>query len=143
MTAKQYLQSYRRIKGNYSAVLEEYKSVEADIISLKSPSLGDRVQTPAKNDPIGDIVCKLEDKKAKIGLWMVEYNSKLMVIENQIREMNKIDNDYYVILSLRYLLYKDWKFICDKLNLSRSQANVIHGKALQEFDSIYGSFYKS
>ena len=86
MTTKQYLTSYRSMKGIYNAIIEEYKSVESDIVSLKSPSLGDRIQSSPKNDPIGEIVCRLEDKRGKIGLKMVEYNAKLMLIENQDRK---------------------------------------------------------
>ena len=141
MTAKQYLQSYRRLRGHYNAIVEEYLAAENDMITLKSPKFGDRTMSSAKNDPIGDIVCRLEDKKAKIGIWMVESSTKMMMIESQVREMNSINPDYYVILSLRYLLDKDWRFICEKICMSRAQANVVHGMALKEFDAIYGSTY--
>jgi hypothetical protein len=38
-------------------------------------------------------------------------------------------------------MYKDWKFICKSLNVSRAQANVIHGRALQEFEKKYAETY--
>ena len=141
MTAKQYLQSYRRIEGKYLAAIEEYKSVENDMITLKSPNFDERVQTSAKSDPIGDMVIRLEEQKGKIGLQIVNFRSQMLLIRNQISDMDKIDNDYCVILLLKYVLYKDWKFVCKSLNLSRSQANVIHGKALVEFDRIFGQNY--
>ena len=139
MTAKQYLSEYRRIEGRYRAAVEEYRSVEADMVSLRSPNLdGDRVQTMPKNDPIGEIVIKMEDERAKIGMRMVKLRSQLLMIRNQIADLDKIDNDYSAILTLRYVLYKDWKFVCNSLNVSRTQANVLHGRALSEFDSIFG-----
>ena len=142
MTAKQYLQEYRRIEGKYKAAIEEYRNVESEMVSIKSPKLdGDRVQTSSKSDPIGEIVCNLEDERAKIGMKMVKFNSQMLMIRNQISQMEVVDNDFYVILLFRYVLYKDWKFVCDKLNLSRAQANVVHGRALQEFDRAFNQIY--
>ena len=60
MTAKQYLQSYQRIERRYNAVVEQIKSIENEMISLRSPNFDERVQTSPKKDPIGEIVCNLE-----------------------------------------------------------------------------------
>lgn len=141
MTAKQYLQHYRVLEGNYRIAIEEYKNVENDMISLKSPTLGDKIQSSPQNDPIGDIVINLEKQKAKIGIQILKYRSQMTTVRNQISELEKVNNDYYVILLLRYILHKDWKFVCDSLNLSRTHANVVHGQALQEFDRIFGQNY--
>lgn len=142
MTAKQYLQWYRVLEGKYKTALEEYKNVENDMISLKSPSFDDRVQTSPQNDPIGEIVCDLEKQKAKIGMDMVKYKARMLTIRQQISGLEEVNNDFCVVLLLRYVLYKDWKFVCDNLKMSRSQANVIHGRALQEFDRIYSKDYR-
>lgn len=141
MTAKQYLSSYKRIEGKYKTAVEEYRMIENEMVSLKSPSFEERVQSSAKNDPIGEIVIKLEDKKAKIGLSMLKYRGQMITMRSQMAEMEKVDSDYHLILILRYILYKDWKFICNSLNVSRAQANVIHGRALLEFDRIFGEKY--
>ena len=142
MTAKQYLSNYKRIEGRYKTAIEEYRMIENDMVSLKSPSFEERVQTSSKNDPIGDIVIKLEMKKGKIGLDIVKYRTQMITIRNQIDEIENIDNEYHLILVLRYILNKDWKFICDSMSVSRAQANKVHGKALVEFDKIFGEKYK-
>ena len=141
MTAKQYLQSYQRIERRYNAVVEQIKSIENEMISLRSPNFDERVQTSPKKDPIGEIVCNLEKEKGKLGLIMTEYRAKMLLMKNQIKEIDSVNNDYYIILLFRYILYKDWKFICCNLNLSRAQANVLHGKALLEFDGKFNNFY--
>jgi len=141
MTAKQYLQSYRQIERRYNAVVEEIKSIDSEMISLKSPSFDERVQTSPKKDPIGDMVCNLEREKGKLGMRMTEYRAKMIVIKRQVAEIDELNNDYYIILLFRYILFKDWKCICDKLRLSRAQANVLHGRALVEFDNKFGSIY--
>lgn len=142
MTAKQYLQHYRTLEGNYKTAIEEYKNVENDMITLKSPTLGDKVQSSPQNDPIGDMVINLEKQKAKIGLKIVKYKSQMLTVRQEIGELEEVDTDFYHILLLRYVLYKDWKFICNSLNMCRAQANIVHGKALTEFDSIYGEKYR-
>ena len=137
MTAKEYLQGYREIESNYNVMVESYKNVESQMINLKSPGFDERVKTSAKSDPIGTIVCNLEDEKAKIGLKIIELNAKMILIKNQINSMNEVDSDYYAILLLRYIMYKDWRFICDSLSVSRTQANRLHGRALQEFNKKF------
>lgn len=143
MTAKQYLQSYKKLETRYKVALEELKNVEQDLVSIKSPQFDDKVQTSPKKDPIGDMVIQLENEKAKIAMKVTYYAAKMNLIKNQISELEECYNDYYVIILLRYVLAKDWKFICDKLCLSRSQANVVHGKALQEFDRNFNVFYSN
>lgn len=141
MTAKQYLQSYQRLERNYNLVVEQIKSIESEMITLRSPGFDERVQTSPKKDPIGEMVCNLEKEKGKLGIKMTQYRARMLLIKRQIAEIDSINNEYYVILLLRYVLYKDWKFICDTLNLSRSQANVFHGRALLEFDTKFGQNY--
>lgn len=139
MTAKQYLMLYRELEGKYNTTLEEYKSLEADMISLNSPSFGDRVQSSPKNDPIGEMVCRIESQKGVIGLKMLSYSNQMFLIRNQIHEIGKVKEEYGTILIMRYVIHKDWRFICDKLYMSRAQANIIHNKALQEFDKHFGA----
>lgn len=141
MTAKQYLQHYRTLEGRYKTAVEDYKNVENEMISLKSPTFGDKVQTSPQNDPIGEIVISLEKQKVRVGINIVKYRSQMLTVRKQITELENVDNDFCVILLLRYVMYKDWKFICKSLNVSRAQANVIHGRALQEFEKKYAETY--
>lgn len=143
MTAKQYLQSYKKYERYYNAVIEQIKSIESEMISLKSPNFEERVQSSPKNDPIGEMVCALEKEKGKLGMRMTEYKGKMLLIKRQIMEIDKVDNDYYIVLLFRYILNKDWRFICDTLHLSRAQANVVHGRALLEFDEQFGHIYEN
>jgi len=142
MTAKQYLQLYKKYENRYFILAEQIKALENEITSLKSPNFDERVQTSPKKDPIGEMVCNLEKEKAKLSLKMTECTSNKLIIKNQVNYFEEINDDYYTVLLLRYILYKDWKFICDKLSLSRTQANVIHGRALQDFDLKFKEYYE-
>ena len=130
------------MERRYNAVVEQIKAIECEMISIGSPGFDERVQSSPKKDPIGEIVCNLEREKGNLGLKMAEYRAKMILIKRQISEIDSVNSDYYIILLFRYILYKDWKFICDNLHLSRAQANVIHGRALQEFDSKFGKIYE-
>jgi hypothetical protein len=142
MTAKEYLQLYRKYERYYNLVIEQIKSIDNEMISLKSPTFDERVQTSPKKDPIGEMVCALEKEKGKLGMRMTEYKAKMTLIQRQVAEMDKTNSDYYVILLLRYILFKDWQFICDSLHLSRTQANRLNGQALLEFDAKFGQIYE-
>lgn len=141
MTAKYYLQGYKMYKTRCLMMAEEVKEIESNIISLKSPCLSERVQSSPKNDPIGEMVIQLESDKAKLVLRMTGLRAKMMVIRNQVEAMAKINEEYCAVLLLRHILGKDWKFICSSLNISRAQANKIHGKALQEFERQFADRY--
>ena len=141
MTAKQYLQSYKSIKSRLYTICEQIKSIESDVINIKSPGFDERVKSSPKSDPIGDMVCDLEKKKGVLGLKMIEYQAKMLVIQKQVSAFEETNNDYYVILLFRYILFKDWQSICDTLHLSRAQANKLHGEALKDFDLKFGNIY--
>lgn len=141
MTAKQYLQSYKRLEKRYNAVIEEIKSIENEMVSLRSPNFDERVQTSPKKDPIGEMVCALEKEKGKLAMKMMEYKTKMIVIRNQVAEMDDVNMEYYLILLFRYILSKDWQFICDNLHVSRTQANRLNGQALTEFDAKFNHLY--
>lgn len=141
MTTKQYLQSYQNLERRYNVLIEQLRNIDNEVISLKSPGFDERVQTSAKNDPIGDIVINLVKEKGYLSMKLTECRSRMFLIRKQISEIDSTDNDYYVILLMRYILYKDWKFICASLKMSRAQANIIHGRALQEFDSKFNKYY--
>lgn len=141
MTAEEYLKSYHRYVCNYKASVKEYKSVDEDMITIKSPSFDDRVQTSPKNDPIGEIVINMEKRKAAIGVRMLNFQTKMTMIRNQLASLEEVNDEYYTILMLRYILDEDWKSICSNLCVSRTQANKILKQALAEFDKKFGETY--
>jgi hypothetical protein len=143
MTAKQYLQSYKDIERRYNTVIEEIKEIEGNIISLRSPSFEDEIKGTPKNDPIGELVISMEEEKGKLAIKLMYYKAKMQLIKSQIVEMESVNSNYYTILILRYVMGKDWDFICKNLVYSRTQANRIHCQALQEFDLKYGKIYKN
>lgn len=141
MTAKQYLQRYEYFERKYIAAIEEIKTLEQEMISLKSPNFDERVQTSIVSDPICEMFCKLESEKGKLVMKITKYKGQMALIKNQIAELEDDCNNYYAILLFRYIFHKDWKFIGDNLRYSRTQLNRLHGMALKEFDARFKEIY--
>ncbi len=142
MTAKQYLQRYEYFERKYIAAIEEIKTLEQEMISLKSPNFEEKVQTSVVSDPICEMFCNLESEKGKLVMQIAKYKGQMFVIKNQISELEDDYNNYYAILLFRYIFHKDWKFIGDKLRYSRTQLNRLHGLALKEFDAKFRKIYE-
>lgn len=137
MTAKEYLQSYKRMKEQRQIYFEMLANVDAELITLQSQNFSQEVKGCPKNDPIGEIVVELISQKEELANKIADIRAKEIVIEHQLASMSEIDDEFYKILTYRYMLYNDWKTICDKMSVSRTQANRIHGKALAEFDKKF------
>ena len=137
MTAKEYLNDYKRIKRQRHIYMQTLSEVENDIISIGGVNYGDKVNSSPKNDPIGNVVIELTNKKAKLGLDIAALRAKELIIENQIAKMKNINTKYYEILVYRYMFSYDWRSICEIIGYGRSQANEVHGRALQKFEEIF------
>ena len=66
-------------------------------------------------------------------------------IEKRKHIISQIDSlknkDYYSVLTLRYVLNNTFDEISEKMNYSIRNVFKIHGRALQEFEKLYGSEY--
>ena len=59
-----------------------------------------------------------------------------------ISQIDKIENEtYYEILFARYIEKKTFEKIADELTYSWRQVIRLHGRALQEFERVYGNMY--
>ena len=142
MTTKQYLSRYRKFMSDIVFYENMKENVIKDIASLKSPSFDEQVQGSPKNDPIGELVIELEKDIGKYNLEIINCKAKMILIDNQIRKLKEINEDYYKLLSYRYEIGFDWKQISEKILMSRSTMNRIHGAALLKFDELFGETYK-
>ena len=137
MTAKEYLEDYKRIVKRRKMLIKQIEDIDSDIISIGGINYGDKVKNSPKNDPIGEIVIQLVNKKARIGLNIVALQAKEVVYANQIAQMQENNEAYYEVLVYRYMFGLEWKEICDAMKKSRSRINVLHGEALKEFDLLF------
>lgn len=137
MQVKEYLQRYRNIVSKRKALTKRLAEVDKEIISIGGIDYSDKIQNSPKNDPIGEIVIQLTDKKAGIGLQILELQAKESIYENQIMKMAEIDQSYFEILVYRYMFCYDWREVSEAMHYGRTQINNIHGKALKLFDEMF------
>ena len=134
MKAKEYLQQYKHLEEQKMSLIERMRAIDEDVASIGGTNYGDRVQSSPKNDPIGEIVIELIKKKSTIGLKLTEVRAKQLVIENLLANVSDTQPKFYRVLVHRYIMGDDWKTICCDMNISRGEANRLHGKALLFFE---------
>lgn len=137
MTAKEYLQEYQSMRMQRQAYAKMLETIDQDIISIGGVDYGDKVQSSPTNDPIGNVVISLIQRKTQIGLKMAGIRAKEIVVENQIIKLADTNPEYCEIIIARYMNNYDWRTICNVMNCSRAQANIIHGKALKAFSERF------
>ena len=73
------------------------------------------------------------------------HGKKCLVIDKRNHIIEQIDGmedvNMYHVLSSRYIGRKTFDEIAIEMNYSRMQINRIHGKALLEFEKLYGNEY--
>lgn len=141
MTTKQYLSLYRKYMSDIVFFESMKAQVVEDVASLKSPQLGDKVQTSPENDPIGNLVIEIERDIAKFNLEIVSCKAKMFLIDSQIMKMREYNEDYYKILAYRYKIGLDWQDIASRMYMGLSTVTHLHSPALQKFEELFGDNY--
>lgn len=139
MQAKQYLKKAKRIDAFIRAKEEELEMLRLKASSVGSPNLSaDKVQstpnpTKLQDDIIAVLECEARIKKAI---------QDLRNLHTEITEkINEIDNDEFrLILQLRYLNLKEWEFIAVEMNFSYSHTLFLHKQALKAFQDKHKAF---
>lgn len=137
MTAKEYLEDYRSLVRKRKLIAKRIEDIDNEIISIGGVNYGDKVKSSPKNDPIGEVVIQLTNKKASLGLTIMGIKAKEAIYERQIMKMQETEEKYFEILVYRYMFGYEWKEICDTMQKCRSQVNVFHGEALKIFDEMW------
>lgn len=141
MDTKQYLQQISRLDRLINNKLSEISQLRELAYGISAATNEERVQTTPNFDKIGTAYCKIEEMEEKLDKLIDEYIDKKNLIISQI---DKIENEiYYEILFARYIEKKTFEKIADEMTYSWRQIIRIHGRALQEFERIYGDTYIS
>ena len=117
--------------------LSQYRDL---IYGLSAVVNEERVQKSPDFDKMTGKVAKVLKIESKIDELIDEYVDKKNLIISQI---DSIENEtYYEILFARYIEKKTFEKIADEMMYSWRQIIRLHGKALQEFEKMYGKTYK-
>ena len=140
MDTKQYLSQISRLDRmikNKMTELAEFKELAYGLSAINNE---ERVQSTPDFDKMSGKIAKIVDMENKIDSLIDEYVDKKNLIVSQI---DSIENEtYYEILFSRYIAKKTFEKIADEMSYSWRQIIRLHGRALQEFEKIYGETYK-
>ena len=139
METKQYLNQIERLEKQIQNKLSEIYQLKTMACSVTVSNENDRVQTSPDKDRLGSTVAKLVDLEEETNRLVDEFVDKRNHIIRQIDSMENVD--YYHILSLRYVSKNTFEGIADKTGWSIRQVFKLHGRALQEFEKLYGGEY--
>ena len=140
MDTKQYLGQISRLDRMIKNKMTELSQYRDLIYGLSGVVNEERVQKSPDFDKMTGKVAKVLKIESKIDELIDEYVDKKNLIISQI---DSIENEtYYEILFARYIEKKTFEKIADEMMYSWRQIIRLHGKALQEFEKIYGKTYK-
>lgn len=140
LETKQYLGQISRLDRMIKNKMTELSQYRDLIYGLSAVVNEERVQKSPDFDKMTGKVAKVLKIESKIDELIDEYVDKKNLIISQIDSMeNEI---YYEILFARYIEKKTFEKIADEMMYSWRQIIRLHGKALQEFEKIYGKTYK-
>ena len=139
MDTKQYLEQIHRLDKQIQNKLSEIYQLKTMACSVSVSNDSERVQTSVRNDKLEKVVSKIVDMERETDSLVDTFIEKRNHIIDQI---DKIENtDYYHILSMRYVGNNTFEEIAKNTNWSSRKLFLLHGKALQEFERLYGNEY--
>lgn len=139
MTTKAYLGQIERLEKMIQNKLSEIYQLKTMACSVTVSNEGERVKSSSDKDRLGSTVSKIVDLEKETYNLVDSFSNKRKHI---IEQIDRIENDdYYHILSMRYVGKNTFEDIAKATHWSIRKVFSIHGKALQEFEKIYGSEY--
>jgi hypothetical protein len=123
--------------NNKLSEIQQFRELARSVSAVKNE---ERVKKSPNFDKMGSTYCKIEKMEKELDDLIDTYVDKKNFIVSQI---DGIDNEtYYHILFARYVEKKTFEKIADEMTYSWRQTIRIHGRALQEFEKLYGKTYK-
>ena len=136
MTAKQYLQQVKGLDNMIEAKLEQVERLRALATRVTTAYTYTRQENGCK-DKMASIVCKIVDTMDKINASIDEFVKMKKETQQHIDAMQ--NENYRLLLELRYVNYKNWHEIADILGFTLRWTYTIHGRALIEFQKALKS----
>ena len=137
MTAKQYLRQVKRLDNIINAKLEQIEKLRAMSINISRVMSTDNIRSQENRSKIEKILVKIIDLEREVTTDI----DRLVDLKREI--MQKIDamedNNYKVLLTLRYLNFKTWEEIAVEMGYTFQWVHQLHKRALIEFEKKYFS----
>ena len=132
MTVKEFLNDVRRQHARVEACKERLKEIECEVISLKSPQLGDKIQSNSVKS-LDEVICRLEMKREEKSREFI----RLMDMQDKAEALISCekDHDRWTVLYRRYILNQKWEKIAVEINLDLRWIYRLHGQGLVDLEN--------
>ena len=135
MTAKEYLNQAYWLDRQIDCKLEQLRSLNA----LATRTTGVISENPVSHtrDPhrMEDVIVKIISMEKEINADVDRLVGLKTEIQGKIREMPCME--YQLVLDLRYMCFKNWEEIAEKMHCSKSNVFKTHARAVREFEKMY------
>lgn len=133
MTAKSYLEQYRRLDNNIKIKQEQLNRIR-ELAQSISPSSSGGNRSGKISDKIGSAVAKLVDAENELNQGIV----KLLDLKKEIeRVISQVDDPILEqLLTLRYINGMTWEKIAVEMHYSYMHTCRLHGKALGKIKDV-------
>lgn len=139
MTTKSYLGQIERLDRMIQNKLSEIYQLKTMACSVTVSNDGERVKNSGDKERMGSTVAKIVDLERETDELIDSFIGKRKKIIEQIDQMEDID--YYHVLSMRYVSRNNFEDIAESTGWSVRKVFSLHGKALLEFEKLYGNDY--
>ena len=139
MNTKTYLNQISRLDKMIQNKLSEIYRLKTIACSVTISTDKEAVDVSSDKDKLGSTVTKIVDLEKDTDRLVDEFVRKRNHIISQIDSME--NTDYYHVLSMRYVNQNTFEEISQATNWSIRKIFTIHGRALQEFERLYGKEY--
>lgn len=135
MKPKQYLRQIRWLNNTVIAQLEQLETLRAMTTNITVKLNADRIQETKAHDKMEKLICKIVDFEKEI----TDDINKLIDLKREvIRKIDAVqDEDYRLLLTLRYLCFKTWEQIAVEMNFTFQWIHILHQRALIEFEKVH------
>jgi len=126
--AKAYLQRYRSALQRQNSLLRATRELRESLTGTTQALRPDPVTGSGPTDRMAAVVAEIADMESTIADALAEVNQALKDVLAAIDAVP--DETQRAVLTLRYVEGMDWLAIQGRMNYERTQAYVIHGRAL-------------
>lgn len=136
---KEFLDEVRRQEHKVKEMQEELEKMQMEIYSLKSPSLGERVQTSHQGD-IGEMIEKMESMCERVN----QERKRLLSMRDSVQAIfSLLDNPIEeTVMRRRYILCQRYEEIGKAMNYSKDAIYKFHRSALWKLEHSHtAEFY--
>lgn len=132
MTVKEFLNDVRRQHARVEACKERLKEIECEVISLKSPQLGDKIQSNNIKS-LDEVICRLEMKRAETSREFI----RLMDMQDKVEALISCEKNHtrWTVLYRRYILNQKWEKIAVAIDRDLRWIYRLHGQGLRNLEN--------